>query len=126
MLHPCIHRQILLTGLLTCMCACNCTTEKSDSKEPDKPAPKPEVVKKDVVTYVTTEDSRRQFEMSTFKFDKPGTMSPNQVMYDKTDLSEITVDVKEGASNIYEKITEEIETEWSKIKDWYEEKTNKG
>ena len=74
------------------MCACNCTTEKSDSKEPDKPAPKPEVVKKDVVTYVTTEDSRRQFEMSTFKFDKPGTMSPNQVMYDKTDLSEITVD----------------------------------
>ena len=84
--------KILLTGLLTCMCACNCTTEKSDSKEPDKPAPKPEVVKKDVVTYVTTEDSRRQFEMSTFKFDKPGTMSPNQVMYDKTDLSEITVD----------------------------------
>ena len=74
------------------MCACNCTTEKSDSNEPDKPAPKPEVVKKDVVTYVTTEDSRRQFEMSTFKFDKPGTMSPNQVMYDKTDLSEITVD----------------------------------
>ena len=74
------------------MCACNCTTEKSDSKEPDKPAPKPEVVKKDVVTYVTTEDSRRQFEISTFKFDKPGTMSPNQVMYDKTDLSEITVD----------------------------------
>ena len=84
--------KILLAGLLTCMCACNCTTEKSDSKEPDKPAPKPEVVKKDVVTYVTTEDSRRQFEMSTFKFDKPGTMSPNQVMYDKTDLSEITVD----------------------------------
>ena len=84
--------KILVTGLLTCMCACNCTTEKSDSKEPDKPAPKPEVVKKDVVTYVTTEDSRRQFEMSTFKFDKPGTMSPNQVMYDKTDLSEITVD----------------------------------
>ena len=84
--------KILVTGLLTCMCACNCTTEKSDSKEPDKPVPKPEVVKKDVVTYVTTEDSRRQFEMSTFKFDKPGTMSPNQVMYDKTDLSEITVD----------------------------------
>ena len=84
--------KILVTGLLTCMCACNCTTEKSDSKEPDKPAPKPEVVKKDVVTYVTTEDSRRQFEISTFKFDKPGTMSPNQVMYDKTDLSEITVD----------------------------------
>ena len=74
------------------MCACNCTTEKPDNGGTDTPDPKPEVVKKDVVAYVTTEDSRKQFEMSTFKFGKPGSMSPSQVMYDKTALSETTVD----------------------------------
>ena len=84
--------KIFLTGVLACMCACNCTTEKPDNGGTDTPDPKPEVVKKDVVAYVTTEDSRKQFEMSTFKFGKPGSMSPSQVMYDKTALSETTVD----------------------------------
>ena len=67
--------KIFLTGVLACMCACNCTTEKPDNGGTDTPDPKPEVVKKDVVAYVTTEDSRKQFEMSTFKFGKPGSMS---------------------------------------------------
>ena len=84
--------KIFLTGVLACMCACNCTTDKPDNGGTDTPDPKPEVVKKDVVAYVTTEDSRKQFEMSTFKFGKPGSMSPSQVMYDKTALSETTVD----------------------------------
>ena len=74
------------------MCACNCTSEKPDNGGSDTPDPKPETVKKDVVAYVTTADGSKQFAMSTFKFGKPGSMSPNQVVYDKSALEPITVD----------------------------------
>lgn len=84
--------KLFLTGVLAVMCACNCTSEKPDNGGSDTPDPKPETVKKDVVAYVTTADGSKQFAMSTFKFGKPGSMSPNQVVYDKSALEPITVD----------------------------------
>lgn len=86
--------SILLVGAFACLCACNCAPEKpaDEGNEGGTVVPPVEVVDKDVVAYVTTADSRRQFERSTYDFGKPGSMSPNQVMYDKTDLNDKTVD----------------------------------
>lgn len=44
----------------------------------------------------------------------------------KDKASEITESVKENAINTYERVTEEIGSGFTKIKEWYEEKTNKG
>ena len=78
------------------MCACNCTTDKPEENTgtPVPPAQeeKPEVVIKDVVAYVTTADSKQQFAKTSFDFAKPGSMSPNQVTYDKTSLAAEPVD----------------------------------
>ena len=78
------------------MCACNCTTDKPEENTgtPVPPAQeeKPEVVIKDVVAYVTTSDSKQQFAKTSFDFAKPGSMSPNQVTYDKTSLAAEPVD----------------------------------
>ena len=87
--------KLFLTGVLACLCACNCTTDKpvDEPVTPDNPTPeKPEVVTKDVVAYVTTADGKKQFEKSTFDFGKPGSMSPNQVTFDKTKLAAEPVD----------------------------------
>lgn len=42
---------------------------------------------------------------------------------DKT--TEIKRNIKEGALNVFDKISEETNQGWNKIKDWYEEKTGK-
>ena len=88
--------KIFLSGILACMCACNCTTDKPEENTgtPVPPAQeeKPEVVIKDVVAYVTTSDSKQQFAKTSFDFAKPGSMSPNQVTYDKTSLAAEPVD----------------------------------
>lgn len=88
--------NIFLIAALSCFCACNCAPDKpvDDPTKTDTPegGDKVEVVDKDVVAYVTSADSRHQFEKSTFDFGKPGSMSPYQVMYDKTDLKPWTVD----------------------------------
>ena len=87
--------KLFLTGVLACLCACNCTTDKPEDEPvtPENPTPeKPEAVVKDVVAYVTTADSKKQFEKSTFNFGKPGSMSPNQVTFDKTKLAAEPVD----------------------------------
>lgn len=77
--------KLFLSGVLACLCACNCTTEKADDKTsgttPDTPAVEQD---KDVVAYVTKCDRSQLFRKSSFDFGKPGSMSPNQVTYDKT------------------------------------------
>ena len=69
---------------VTCMCACNCTpTEKpEDGKTPDQE--QPVVQEKDVTAYVTMANQTLLFKKSGFDFSKPGSMSPNQITYDKT------------------------------------------
>lgn len=84
--------KLFLSGILACFCACNCTTEKPQDDTPDTPDTPVVEQDKDVVAYITTEDGNSQFVKSTFDFGKPGSMSPNQVKYDKTDLAEQSVD----------------------------------
>ena len=83
--------KIFLSGVLACMCACNCSTDKPEDNgenNNDTPAtPVPEV-KKDVTVYVTKADKTQLFEKSYREFGKPGSMSPNQVTYDKTATSQ--------------------------------------
>lgn len=69
---------------VTCMCACNCTpTEKpEEGKKPDQE--QPVVQEKDVTAYVTMANQTLLFKKSGFDFSKPGSMSPNQITYDKT------------------------------------------
>ena len=69
---------------VTCLCACNCTpTEKpEDGKKPDQE--QPVVQEKDVTAYVTMANQTLLFKKSGFDFSKPGSMSPNQITYDKT------------------------------------------
>ena len=43
----------------------------------------------------------------------------------KDKVNEVTDDIKDTASDIYDKTTEKFEYGWGKIKEWYEEKTNK-
>ena len=76
------------------MCACNCTTDTPSGQQPSDPQPsdQPEVKVKDVAAYVTTSDSRIQFEKSTFNFGKSGSMSPYLITYDKTALAAEAVD----------------------------------
>ena len=66
------------------MCACNCTpTEKpEEGKKPDQE--QPVVQEKDVTAYVTMANQTLLFKKSGFDFSKPGSMSPNQITYDKT------------------------------------------
>jgi len=44
----------------------------------------------------------------------------------KNKASEILDAIKEGSSDIYGNVSEDVKEGWSKIKDWYEAKTNKG
>ena len=81
--------KLFLTGVLASLCACNCTTD-TPSDDPQNPE-QPEAVK-DVAVYVTTSDSRMQFEKSTFDFGKSGSMSPYLINYDKTALAVESVD----------------------------------
>lgn len=69
---------------VTCMCACNCTpTEKpEEGNKPDQE--QPVVQEKDVTAYVTMANQTLLFKKSGFDFSKPGSMSPNQITYDKT------------------------------------------
>ena len=69
---------------VTCLCACNCTpTEKpEEGKKPDQE--QPVVQEKDVTAYVTMANQTLLFKKSGFDFSKPGSMSPNQITYDKT------------------------------------------
>lgn len=86
--------NILLIASFAFLCACNCTTDKPEegTEDPGTQNPPVEVVTKDVVAYVTTADSKKQFEKSSFNFGKPGSMSPNQITYDKTALAAESVD----------------------------------
>lgn len=88
--------KIFLSSVLACLCACNCSTDKPANNGGDTPGtgetPKPEVTIKDVVAYVTTADSRQQFAKESFDFGKAGSMSPNQIRYDKTALADQSVD----------------------------------
>ena len=80
--------KLFLTAGLACLCACNCTTSKPENTQTPV---EPEVVK-DVAAYVTTSDSRFQFEKSYFDFGKTGSMSPYLITYDKTALAAEPVD----------------------------------
>lgn len=86
--------KLFLTGILACLCACNCTPDKPtpDTGDGEQTAPPVEVVKKDVVAYVTTAKGDKQFEKTTFNFDRPGSMSPYQVTFDLTKTSDSPVD----------------------------------
>lgn len=88
--------NLFLIGLATCLYACGCAPEKPEDNGPagdtGTETPPVEVVAKDVVAYVTTEDGRRLFERSDFNFGKPASMSPYQIMFDKDDLKEWSVD----------------------------------
>ena len=80
--------KIFLSSVLACLCACNCSTEKPQNNGGETPGtdtkPVPEVKVKDVTVYVTKADRTKLFEKSYLDFGKPGSMSPNQVTYDKT------------------------------------------
>ena len=86
--------KLFLTGILACLCACNCTPDKPtpDTGDGEQTAPPVEVVKKDVVAYVTTAKGDKLFEKTTFNFDRPASMSPYQVTFDITNTSDAAVD----------------------------------
>lgn len=77
-------KKILFSVLLVCLCAYNCTPagKPDDSKQPD--TGQPVVQEKDVTAYVTMANQTLLFSKSGFDFSKPGSMSPNQVTYDKS------------------------------------------
>ena len=77
-------KRLFMIMAVTCMCACNCTpTEKpEEGKKPDQE--QPVVQEKDVTAYVTMANQTLLFKKSGFDFSKPGSMSPNQITYDKT------------------------------------------
>lgn len=76
--------KLFLILAVSCLCACNCTpTEKpEEGKKPDQE--QPVVQEKDVTSYVTMANQTLLFKKSGFDFSKPGSMSPNQITYDKT------------------------------------------
>lgn len=82
--------RIFLFLTLAGVCACNCTNENiGGDKNPGTPET-PNPTDKDVVAYVTKCDGSSLFERSSFDFGKPGSMSPNQITYDKnTDSPQI-------------------------------------
>ena len=89
--------NIFTFAVLTFLCACNCSSEtpaaeNGDGGDKTTPETPQETVAKDVVAYVTTADSKKQFVKSTFDFGKAGSMSPNQVTYDKGELAAQSVD----------------------------------
>ena len=77
-------KRLFMIMAVTCICACNCTpTEKpEEGKKPDQE--QPVVQEKDVTAYVTMANQTLLFKKSGFDFSKPGSMSPNQITYDKT------------------------------------------
>ena len=77
-------KRLFMIMAVTCLCACNCTpTEKpEEGKKPDQE--QPVVQEKDVTAYVTMANQTLLFKKSGFDFSKPGSMSPNQITYDKT------------------------------------------
>ena len=76
--------KLFLMLAVSCMCACNCTPadKPEDGKKPDQE--QPVVQEKDVTAYVTMANQTLLFKKSGFDFSKPGSMSPNQITYDKT------------------------------------------
>ena len=76
-------KKLLYIAVFASLCACNCTPQS-----PDNPSQggedKPQEKVYDVKTYVTTANQTLLFKESGFNFSKPGSMSPNQVTYDKT------------------------------------------
>ena len=81
-------KKIFTILAVACLCACNCTPAEKpeDGKKPDEETP---VVKeKDVKVYVTTANQTLLFKESGFDFGKPGSMSSNQVTYDKAKVQQ--------------------------------------
>ena len=76
--------KLFLMLAVSCLCACNCTPadKPEDGKKPDQE--QPVVQEKDVTAYVTMANQTLLFKKSGFDFSKPGSMSPNQITYDKT------------------------------------------
>jgi len=76
--------KLFLMLAVSCMCACNCTPadKPEDGKKPDQQ--QPVVQEKDVTAYVTMANQTLLFKESGFDFSNPGSMSPNQITYDKT------------------------------------------
>lgn len=75
--------KIFFSGLLAFMCACTCTAEKPGNGDNNNQPPE---VTGDVIAYITKADKSKLFVKEGFDFDKPGSMSANQVLYDKTKL----------------------------------------
>lgn len=76
--------KIFLSTFLTLMCACNCTVEKNG--EENNTIDPPTEVTGDVIAYITKSDQTKLFEKIGFDFGRPGSMSANQVTYDRTKL----------------------------------------
>lgn len=77
-------KRILTIAAIVCLCACNCTPsdKPDDGKTPGQE--QPVVKEKDVTAYVTMANQTLLFKKSSFDFGKPGSMSPNQITYDKS------------------------------------------
>lgn len=77
-------KRIFTITAIACLCACNCTPAEKPEEGKGPETETPEVVEKDVTTYVTMANQTLLFKKSGFDFSKPGSMSPNQVTYDKS------------------------------------------
>ena len=82
-------QKLILVGVMTCLCACNCAVDKSDTSDDPQGTPTPPAEETyDVTVYQTSADRSYLFAKSGFKFSKPGSMSPNQITYDKTNTQQ--------------------------------------
>ena len=78
-------KKLLIAGFMTCLCACNCVGEKPENPDDQQGTVTPPVEETyDVTVYKTSADKSYLFARSGFDFSKPGSMSPNQIIYDKT------------------------------------------
>ena len=78
-------KKLLIAGFMTCLCACNCVGEKPENPDDQQGTVTPPVEETyDVTVYKTSADKSYLFARSGFDFSKPGSMSPNQIVYDKT------------------------------------------
>ena len=79
--------ELLLTGTLAFFLVGGCAepANADELPKPEEPQQEIPVEKKDVTAYVTKIDRSRLFDKETFEFGKPGSMSPNQIHYDKSD-----------------------------------------
>ena len=77
-------KKLLAILAISCAFACNCTPKEDPENGNEPEQEQPAVKEKDVTAYVTMANQTLLFKQSGFDFSKPGSMSPNQVTYDKS------------------------------------------